>query len=53
MKKVGVCREEKELSYYRFFEQDLAEIPQEKLDILKQGPSKIKMVPFEEKNLYL
>lgn len=53
MKKVGVCSEEKELSYYRFFEQDLAKIPQEKLDILKQGPSKIKMVPFEEKNLYL
>ena len=44
MKKVGVCREEKELSYYHFFEQDLEKIPQEKLDILKQGPSKIKMV---------
>ncbi len=53
MKKVGVSREEKELSYYRFFEQDLAEIPQEKLEILKQGSSQIKEVPFEEKNLYL
>ena len=33
MKKVGVSTEEKNLSYYRFFEQDLAEIPQEKLQI--------------------
>ena len=53
MKKVGVSTEEKNLSYYRFFEQDLAEIPQEKLQILKGGPSQIKAVPFEEKNLFL
>ena len=53
MKKVGVSKEEKQLSYYRFFEQDLAEIPEEKLQILKGGPSQIKAVPFEEKNLFL
>jgi hypothetical protein len=27
-KKVGVSQEEKALSYFRFFEKDLAEIPQ-------------------------
>lgn len=28
--KVGVSKEEKELSYYRFFEQKMADIPAEK-----------------------
>ena len=51
MKKVGVIKEEKQLSYYRFFEQELAPVPQEKLEILKQGPSKTEMVSFEEKDL--
>ena len=53
MKKVGVIKEEKQLSYYRFFEQELAPVPQEKLEILKQGPSKTEMVSFEEKDLFL
>jgi len=49
MKKVGVSREEKELSYYRFFEQDLAQIPKEKIQILEAGAAKVKAVPFDEK----
>lgn len=53
MKKVGVSKEEKQLSYYRFFEQELAPVPEEKLEILKQGPSKTEMVSFEEKDLFL
>ena len=53
MKKVGVSKEEKQLSYYKFFERDLAEVPQEKLDILNKGASKIPAVPFEKRNLYL
>ena len=43
----------KQLSYYKFFERDLAEVPQEKLDILNKGVSKIPAVPFEKRNLYL
>lgn len=35
--KVGVSKEEKQLSYYRFFEQKMADIPEEKLEILKSG----------------
>ena len=53
MKKVGVSKEEKSLPYYRYFEQDLAPIPEEKLELLKAGPSQKKAVPFEEKNLFL
>lgn len=52
-KKVGVSREEKELSYYRLFEQPLAPIPMEKLEILEKGPSDIPAVPFEKRNLFL
>lgn len=53
MNKVGVSNEEKQLSYYRFFEQDLAAIPKEKLDILEKGASEVKAIPFEQKNLFL
>ena len=53
MKKVGVSREEKSLPYYKYFEQDLAPILEEKLELLKAGPSQKKAVPFEEKNLFL
>ncbi len=53
MKKVSVSKEEKQLSYYRFFEQPLAPIPEEKLAILAQGPSKLPAVPFEKKDLFL
>jgi hypothetical protein len=51
-KKVGVSQEEKALSYFRFFEKDLAEIPQEKIDVLKEGPSE-PAVKFEDRNLFL
>lgn len=53
MKKVSVCREEKQLPYYRFFEQPMAPIPEEKLAILSQGPSSLPAVPFEKKDLFL
>ena len=34
-KKVGVSREEKALSYYKYFEQDMAEIPAEKMELCR------------------
>ena len=51
-KKVGVSREEKALSYYKYFEQNMAEIPAEKMEFLK-SPQEIACVPFEQKNLFL
>lgn len=53
VKKVSVCKEEKQLSYYHFFEQPLAEIPQEKLAVLSQGPSQCQAIPFAQKDLFL
>ena len=54
MKKVGVSREEKQLPYYKYFEQDLAPVPEEKLAVLEAGPQKEKKaVPFEQKDLFL
>ncbi|MFW6676854.1 DAPG hydrolase family protein [Lacrimispora sp. AGF001] len=53
-KKVGVSQEEKNLSYYKFFERPMAEIPEEKLAILINGQGDKKAgVPFEKRNLYL
>jgi len=51
-KKVGVSKEEKNLSYYKFFERDMAEIPQEKISLI-DTPSEIEIVPFEKRNLFL
>ena len=51
-KKVGVSPEEKSLPYYKYFERDLAKIPDEKLALIDE-PSKIPAVTFDEKNLYL
>lgn len=51
--KVGVSKEEKQLSYYRFFEQKMADIPEEKLEILKSGESEKKAVDFKDKDLFL
>ena len=46
--------EEKALPYYKYFEQDLAPIPAEKLVILAEGPGdEKKAVPFERKDLFL
>lgn len=51
-KKVGVSKEEKSLPYYKYFERELAKIPEEKIKILDK-PSDIPAVSFEEKNLFL
>ncbi|SDB04098.1 DAPG hydrolase family protein [Eubacterium oxidoreducens] len=52
MKKVGVSQEEKNLSYYKYFEQDLAPIPPEKLALLENQPQGT-CVPIEKKDLFL
>ena len=51
-KKVGVSKEEKSLPYYKYFERDLAKIPEEKLKFV-ESPSEISAVSFEQKNLFL
>ena len=52
--KVGVSEEEKKLSYYKYFEQDLAPVPAEKIAILQGGPiAPEKCIPFEERNKFL
>ena len=51
-KKVGVSREEKNLSYFKFFERDPAKIPEEKI-LLLEKPSDSEIVPFDRKNLFL
>lgn len=50
--KVGVCDAEKKLPYYKYYEKDLAPIPQEKLDLLDKL-SPIPIVPFDQKDLVL
>lgn len=52
-KKVGVSHEEMALPYYKFFTRPLAEVPAEKLAVLSGGPSPVRAVPFEERNLFL
>ncbi len=53
-KKVGVSQEEMKLSYYKYFEQDLAPIPEEKLAILAGGPADPKtLIPFAKRQLFL
>ena len=51
-KKVGVSKEEQSLPYFKFFEQDMAEIPEEKITLLEK-PSELEIVPFENRNLFL
>lgn len=51
-KKVGISKEEKILPYYKFFERDMAKIPEEKIALL-ESPSESEVVPFEQKNLFL
>ena len=54
MKKVGVSKEEKALPYYKYFDRNLARIPDEKLKILQNGPVKSDLgIPFEDRNLFL
>ena len=52
MNKVGVSEEEKNLSYYRFYQQELAPIDEEKLALVEH-PSEKTGVPFNDKNLFL
>ncbi|MCD7864547.1 MAG: phloretin hydrolase [Clostridiales bacterium] len=53
-KKVGVSQEEKNFSYYKYYEQDLAPIPEKKLAILAAGPVDPKtLIPFSERQLFL
>ena len=51
-KKVGVSKEEKALSYYKFFEREMAKIPEEKIKLI-DAPSEIPAIPFEDRNLFL
>lgn len=54
MKKVGVSKEEKQLSYYKYFQKELAKIPDEKIDILNGGPiDEDKCIPVDKRNLFL
>lgn len=54
MKKVGVSKEEKNLSYFKYFEQEMAKIPQDKLDIWNgDAVSEEKCLSFDNKDLYL
>lgn len=50
---VGVCTEETQLPYYKYYAQDMAEIPEEKIAVRDGGPSELKAVPFDQKDLYL
>lgn len=52
--KVGVTKEEKSLPYYKYFQKELAKIPNEKLDILRNGvEGNLKGIPFDKKNIFL
>lgn len=51
-KKVGVSNEERALPYFRFFAQEMAAIPAEKLKLV-EAPQEISIVPFAERNLFL
>ena len=53
-KKVAIADEEKKLPYYKYYERSLAQIPQEKLDLIKEGkPSSKLIIPFENRNVFL
>lgn len=52
MGKVGVSQEEKNLAYYKYFEQDLAPIPAEKLALLESMPTQT-CISFNDKDLFL
>ncbi|MBR1397612.1 MAG: hypothetical protein IJ563_08790, partial [Selenomonadaceae bacterium] len=51
-KKVGVSKEERALSYYKFFEQPMANIPEEKIKLI-DAPQQVPSVPFDKRNLFL
>jgi len=51
-KKVGISKEEYSLPYFKYYEQEMAPIPMEKLHLL-DTPSTAPCVPFDERNLFL
>lgn len=52
--KVAVTKEEKSLSYYKYFERELAPIPEEKLKIAGGSPAAPEtLLPFERVNEFL
>ena len=51
--KVGVTIEESKLDYYKYYQRDMAAVPEEKTNILNAGPSSVKAVPFDQKTLFL
>lgn len=51
-KKVGVSKEERALPYYKFFEQPMAKIPEEKIKLI-DTPQQVPSVPFDKRNLFL
>lgn len=51
--KVGVSSEERQLPYFKYFERPLVPIPAEKTAVLEAGPSALRTVPFEQRNLFL
>ena len=54
MPKVAVTNEEKQLSYYKYFERDLAPVPQELLQIAEGDPADPSdLLPFEMRNLFI
>ncbi|MCD7864459.1 MAG: phloretin hydrolase [Clostridiales bacterium] len=51
-KRVPVTEEEKQRSYYKYFEQDMAPAPQESYAAILAGPlTPDKVLPFQERNL--
>lgn len=51
-KKIGVTKEEQTLSYFKFYERDLAPIPEKKIAIRDGQPAR-QSVSFDDKNLFL
>ena len=52
--KVGVTKEEKSLPYYKYFQKELAKIPNEKLDILSNGvEGNLKGIPLIRRIYFL
>jgi len=51
-KKVGVSQEERRLPYFKYYEQDMASISDEKIRLMA-APQLSPCVPFEERDLFL
>jgi hypothetical protein len=51
-KKIAVSKEEKSLPYFSLYEREMAPVPEAKIALVKE-PSKVRAVPFEDRNLFL